>query len=136
MSDEPRGPFFAWQWRLYPDGHRDRTNLIIHVITQPIFVAGIVLAIVGPLTGAWWLLGAGLAAIAVAAALQGRGHKREAVPPAPFRGPGDVARRLFAEQLFTFPRYLLSGGLARAWRQSGSEHEGSVPSRTDDKPSR
>ena len=29
--------------------------------------------------------------------------------------PGDVAARLFVEQWVTFPRYLVTGGFARAW---------------------
>jgi hypothetical protein len=51
-----------------------------------------------------------------AVALQGRGHRLEGVAPIPFRGPIDVVSRIFVEQWVTFPRYVLSGGLARAWR--------------------
>jgi len=110
----PEG-FLAWQWRLYRDNHHDRANLVIHLVTQPVFVAGVAATIAAPLV-ALWLFAAGPAAMVVAMALQGRGHRREAVPPVPFRGPGDVARRIFAEQLITFPRFVLSGQLARAWR--------------------
>jgi hypothetical protein len=110
--------FLAWQRRLYDDGHRDRRNLLIHVLTQPLFVAGLAAAIAGPLTGRWWLLAAGPALMLVAIAAQGRGHRGEAVAPVPFRGPLDVIRRLVAEQLITFPRFVLSGGWLRAWRES------------------
>jgi len=105
----------TWQYRLYPDAHRDRGNLIIHAVTQPLFVAGLAAAVASPLVGLWPLAG-GIAAMVLALALQGRGHRREQTPPAPFRGPGDVVARLVVEQLVTFPRYVLSGGLARAWR--------------------
>ena len=115
-ADAPDESLLAWQWRLYQGNHTDRKNLTIHLLTQPLFVAGLVAAIAGPLIGAWWLLAAGPAAMVLAIALQGRGHKIEAVPPVPFRGPGDVVKRIFAEQLITFPRYVLSGGLATAWR--------------------
>jgi hypothetical protein len=47
--------------------------------------------------------------------LQGRGHAIEVTRPVPFEGPLDVVARLFAEQWVTFPRYVLSGGLGRAW---------------------
>lgn len=107
----------AWQWRLYRDNHRDRRNLTIHLATQPLFVAGLGALVAAPFT-ILWLLAAGPAAMGFAMAMQGRGHKKEAVAPVPFRGPLDVARRIFAEQLITFPRYVVSGELARAWRAS------------------
>jgi hypothetical protein len=65
----------------------------------------------------WWLAPAGLGAMVLAIALQGRGHKMEQTAPVPFRGPLDVLGRLFFEQWITFPRYLLSGKLREAWRQ-------------------
>ena len=69
------------------------------------------------MVGPWWLAPAGLAAMVLAVALQGRTHKRESTPPVAFRGPGDVLARLFVEQWVTFPRYVVSGELARAWRR-------------------
>ena len=113
MADEG---LLAWQWRLYKDNHRDPGNLTIHLITQPIFVAGLVGLVVSPLL-AWWLAVAGPVAMVGAIAAQGRGHAREEVPPVPFRGPLDVVRRIFAEQLITFPRYVLTGELRRNRRR-------------------
>jgi hypothetical protein len=113
MRDEG---LIRWQWRHYPDVHRDRRNLVIHLVTQPLFVAGLAALVVAPLSGALWLLGAGPVAMGTAVALQGRGHRLEVTPPLPFEGPLDVVFRLFVEQLVTFPRFVLSGGLARAWR--------------------
>jgi hypothetical protein len=49
-------------------------------------------------------------------AVQGRGHRLEKNAPVPFRGPLDVLARIFVEQWVTFPRFVLSGGFARAWR--------------------
>jgi hypothetical protein len=112
----------AWQWSLYPDGHRDRRNLLIHLATQPIFFAATGSLLAAPF--APWLFLAAPAVMAAVMALQGRGHRREATPPVPFDGPLDVAGRIFLEQLFTFPRFVLSGGLARAWRESGGRHGG------------
>lgn len=114
MTDEREGGLLKWQWSLYPDGHRDRRNLAIHIATWPLFVGGTCALLASPLFG----LGAalvGLAGIATAVIGQGRGHKLEQARPAPFRGPADVAVRLFVEQWVTFPRYVLSGGFARAW---------------------
>jgi hypothetical protein len=105
----------AWQWRLYPDNHTDRTSLAIHLVTQPLFALGVVSIVLAPFTSPWLFL-VGPLAMVFAVAAQGRGHKRERVAPVPFRGPLDVVRRLVAEQLITWPRFVLTGGFARAWR--------------------
>lgn len=117
--DDARGPLLAWQWAHYPGGHADRTNLLVHAITVPLFWSGLATLALAPLSGA--PLGAlgGLAMMVIAIAAQGRGHKREEVAPLPFRGPLDVLARIFVEQLVTFPRFVLSGGFARAWRTAG-----------------
>jgi len=60
----------------------------------------------------------GAAAMIAVMAAQGRGHKLETTAPSPFLGPADVLKRFFAEQWITFPRYVLSGGFARAWREA------------------
>ena len=119
--DEERGSLLSWQWAHYPSGHADRTNLIIHAITAPLFWSGLATLVLAPISGA--PLGAlgGLVLIVIAIAAQGRGHKREQVAPLPFRGPLDVVARLFVEQLVTFPRFVLSGGFTRAWRRSGQD---------------
>lgn len=114
MSREPNLP--AWQWRLYPLGHRARANLVVHVLTVPVFWAGGALVLVAPFTSAWDALW-GVLAMAVAFGAQGRGHALEAERPVPFEGPADVLGRIFTEQWVTFPRYVLSGGFARAWRE-------------------
>ncbi len=105
----------AWQWSIYPQGHRHRLNLALHLTTAPLFLLGTVAVLVAPLT-AWQLAPVGLGGILVAFAAQGRGHKEEASPPRPFRGPLDLLARFFVEQWVTFPRYVLSGGFGRAWR--------------------
>jgi hypothetical protein len=104
-----------WQWRLYGEAHRDRGNLAVHLATVPLFLAGTVAVVLAPAVKPW-LLAVGLAGMALALALQGRGHHREQQAPRPFRGPRDAVARIFLEQWITFPRFVLSGGFARAWR--------------------
>jgi hypothetical protein len=110
-----RDHLLAWQWAGYDANHRDRRNLAIHIATVPLFIVGSALAIAAPLVG-WIAAPAGLATAAFAVAAQGRGHRREAVAPVPFAGTGDVVTRIVVEQWVTFPRFVLSGGFARAWR--------------------
>ena len=115
-ADDRPGGLLAWQWSRYPPAHRSRKNLLAHALTAPVFVAGTLALLAGPAVGSPWLAVAGLAAMGGVMFLQGRTHRAERVRPSPFRGPLDVVQRLFVEQWVTFPRYVLSGGFARAWR--------------------
>ncbi len=116
----------AWQWQHYPGNHTDRRNLVIHLITVPIFWGGTVAVLGAPMAGGLASIlasvGAGLVMCIAAMAAQGRGHKLESVPPIPFRGPLDVIGRIVVEQWITFPRFVLSGAIAKAW--SGAPRSG------------
>jgi hypothetical protein len=62
----------------------------------------------------WILAAGGLAATILSFAVQGYGHGRERTPSIPFAGPANAFGRIFLEQWFTFPRFVLTGG----WRRS------------------
>ena len=114
-----RRSLLRWQWQGYPRFHRDRVNLLIHIVAVPAFSLG---ALALPLALAWGRPGlgvAGLTAMVLSLAAQGRGHAREENPPEPFSGPREFVARLFAEQFLTFPRFVLSGGWRRALRGPG-----------------
>lgn len=115
LADDRDGTsFLAWQLGHYPGGHTRRSNLVLHLVTAPLFCAGTLSLAIAPFTTAWLALGGLLMVVALVA--QGRGHGLELRRPIPFRGPGDFVLRFFAEQWVTFPRFVLSGGFARAWR--------------------
>ncbi len=118
MTVERRGALLTWQWSIYPATHRDRRNLLVHALTVPVFQVGTVALATAPFLSGW-LAALGFGAMAGVMVLQGRTHRLERTPPAPFRGPGDVIARILAEQWLTFPRYVASGEFARAWRESG-----------------
>jgi len=120
MDSERKGGILVWQWSRYAATHRDRRNLLVHALTAPLFLMGVCALVSGLLQARWVLAGVGLLGVALPVVLQGRTHKLETNAPAPFRGPADVAARLFVEQWVTFPRYVLSGGFASAWRASGA----------------
>jgi phage terminase small subunit len=103
----------AWQWQAYSRYHTNRTNLLLHLVAVPLFLVGTVLLIVGAIRLSPMLTVAGLVAMAVSLALQGRGHRLEAVPPEPFTSTANAVGRLLLEQWLTFPRFVLSGGWAR-----------------------
>ena len=107
-----RPNLLAWQWRDYADKHRDRGNLLAHVVAVPAFqLATLVLVIA---LAARSITGAIVAVVVMIVALvvQGRGHQREAEAPTPFDGVADFVSRFVVEQWVTFPRFVLSGGWA------------------------
>jgi hypothetical protein len=107
----------TWQFDHYTSAHRRRRNLALHDLAVPLFLGGILMLLLAPVV-AWWLALVGPAAMIVSLAAQGRGHKLESESPAPFLGPLDFVARLFGEQCVTFPRFVLSGAFARAWRRA------------------
>lgn len=112
--------FLSNQIAGYHRVHHHRTNLVVHLLTVPVFLLGTIVVAYGAITAHGWLALAGAAAMAGAIGVQGRTHQLEAEKVAAFRGPLDVVARLFAEQWVTFPRYVASGGFARAWRAAGT----------------
>jgi hypothetical protein len=90
---------------------------VIHALFVPLFLAG-TLAVPASVVAHFALAPVGVLLMIVAVVVQGRGHSFEANRPAPFKGRSDFLVRLFVEQWVTFPRFVLSGGYARAWRQA------------------
>jgi hypothetical protein len=122
MDRDREGGLLAWQFRNYAAAHQDRRNLVLHVATVPLFWAGTVALAAAVLVGmlrlpvaGMGLAVAGVLAMIVAVATQGRGHLRETSHPAPFRGPVDFIVRFFCEQWITFPRFVARGGFSGAW---------------------
>ena len=104
-----------WQWSDYSEKHRNRTNLLIHIVAVPVFVVAavnLVYAVAALLIFKLELARAILSLAAMGASLfaQGRGHALETRPPEPFSSRKDALRRLVSEQFVTFPRFVISGG--------------------------
>ena len=119
MKDRSEG-LLIWQWKHYPANHRERRNLLLHIVTVPLFQLGTLMLASAPLASAWLVL-PGLVFMVGAVAAQGRGHRLETTAPIPFRDFFDVVSRIFVEQWVTFPRFVLSGGFAQAWRASAAK---------------
>ena len=103
----------------YPHFHKNKANLLLHIVVVPLFVVGAGYALWSLTQGDW--IGALLGALAPLASIaaQGAGHKKEPNPPLPFDGPGDFVKRILLEQFYRFPKFVLSGGWLRALRSSG-----------------
>ena len=109
-----RPHLLAWQWDDYAVKHRDRVNLLVHLVAVPLFQAGTLLFLVGMGARSALGIGIGLACLSAGVLIEGRGHARVREAPAPFDGPIDFASRFVVEQWITFPRFVLSG----AWRRN------------------
>jgi len=107
------GSLLEWQWRNYSRNHRDRLNLLIHMVGVPAFIAGMLAFVTQALRAQWFGAAIALVVALIGFAVQGIGHKREHVPPESFAGPADFLARVFAEQFITFPRFVLFGYWAR-----------------------
>ncbi len=112
------------QWEGYSRYHQSRSNLLLHIVFVPLFVASNV-ALLGALLERRWLLGLGAAALAgLSLAIQGRGHREELVPAEPFTGPLNAIARIVFEQWVTFPRFVLSSSWRRALRKRSTSSLG------------
>jgi Protein of unknown function (DUF962) len=114
-----RPGLLAWQWSDYAAKHRDRGNLLLHLVVVPMFQLGTVILVLDAVLRSPLGVVVGLAGLAAAIVLEGRGHAREPERPTPFDGPLDFASRFFVEQWITFPRFVLSGGWRRNLRAAG-----------------
>lgn len=119
LSSSMRPHLLRWQHEGYPQFHRDRTNLLIHIVAVPGFVLCLAALIHGACALHWAQAAAALVGLLFSFALQGVGHKREPTPSIPFANAGDAITRIFAEQLITFPRFVLSGGFMNALKSAG-----------------
>jgi hypothetical protein len=108
-----RARLLEWQWSDYAAKHRNRLNLLLHIVSVALFQIGtlILLCAVTMVSGAAAIIG--VICMGGALAAQGRGHRLERETPAPFDGAADFVSRFVAEQWVTFPRFVLSGGNLR-----------------------
>ena len=108
----------SWQLENYPLAHTTRQNLALHAMTMPAFVTGFLLVPVGAALGVWQFAALGGFLMVMTLVMQGRGHRMEPTPPLPFASPLDFVARFTLEQTVTFPRFVVSGGFARAWKNA------------------
>jgi len=111
------------QWAGYADRHRNKVNLLIHIVTVPlVWIAGF--QVVGSLLlllsglGAFKILVWAVILIAVALFAQSHGNSMEATKPAPFTHWKDFAMNAAAEQFVTFPRFVLTGNWLRNFQSA------------------
>jgi hypothetical protein len=106
------------QWDGYAERHRNKVNLLIHIVTVPLVwfaciqvLGGLVLMLIGVGGLQMWIYAAILIALALFAQNYGNGMEQSR-RPAP-SNPKDFAIHAAAEQFVTFPRFVLTGGWLR-----------------------
>ena len=114
-----RRALLDWQWSDYSAKHRSRTNLLLHIVTVPLFQVGCVLLVGAAAARSSVGMGLGILGMFAALVIQGRGHRGERDAPVPFAGAADFVSRFVVEQWVTFPRFVLSGGWRRNLKASG-----------------
>jgi hypothetical protein len=114
-----RHRLLEWQWSDYTARHRNRTNLLLHIVSVPLFQIGTIILAYAVVMASGAAAGLGIVCMTAALVAQGRGHKLERETPARFDGATDFVSRFVAEQWVTFPRFVLSGGWYRNLRGVG-----------------
>jgi Protein of unknown function (DUF962) len=105
-----RQRLLEWQWSDYAAKHRNRLNLLLHLVPVPFFQIGTVMLAYAVIMVSGAAAAVGVICMVGALAAQGRGHKLERETPTPFDGAADFVSRFIVEQWVTFPRFVLSGG--------------------------
>ncbi|HWA01395.1 MAG TPA: hypothetical protein VG841_13880 [Caulobacterales bacterium] len=103
----------------YPRVHRSHTILRIHLLAVPMFWAGLVALVIAAATLTLSAAVVGAVLLLLSIALQGWAHKKEKEQPIPFKSPLEFLIRITTENLYVFPRYVLSGGWKKAWDAAG-----------------
>jgi len=98
-------------WRETPQIHRNRLNLLIHLICVPLFICAHVLVVLSVITGSLSGLFMGLVSIASSVVSQQFGHSLEQESTPPASNTYDIFVGFYAEQLLNFWRFLFSGQL-------------------------
>ncbi|HVY84127.1 MAG TPA: Mpo1-like protein [Caulobacterales bacterium] len=111
----PLGRIVSDQIADYPRVHRSRTILKIHLLAVPMFWAGLIALLIAAITTTLSAALVGAALLVLSIALQGWAHAQEPEKPAPFKSPLEFLIRITTENLYVFPRYVLSGAWRRAW---------------------
>ena len=93
--------------RDYASVHQHWGNIVIHIISVPLFMASVLIGVLRLLSGDLVAVSASIAVAVMAIALQGIGHQLEMNSPPPFTGPLDSIKRIFAEQFCRFWLFLV-----------------------------
>ena len=113
------GQLIDWQWSDYDDKHRNRNNLLIHIVAVPVFwiagfeVLGALSLMLFGVPGTFRMIFWAAVLIGLSLGAQAYGHSLERSAPHEAKNGTEFAKRVLVEQFFNFPRFVLSGGWFR-----------------------
>jgi len=107
-----------WQWQGYTKYHQSRVNLWLHIFAVPVFIVGTFSLFASLIYLKPFLVIGSVAMMAVSMAVQGFGHNKEEFPAVPFSGAKNALTRILLEQLYTFPKFVISGQFYTALQKS------------------
>ena len=110
------------QWVGYSTTHQNKSNLLLHLLAVPLFMAGTLVVLYGLVTLSPVSLVIAIIGLMGTLFLQGCGHSREPVQPEPFSSRWDFMSRIVAEQWMTFPRFVVTGGWLKNISQPSPEN--------------
>ncbi|MCR8924413.1 DUF962 domain-containing protein [Dasania sp. GY-MA-18] len=98
-----------WQWSGYAKYHQSPINLWLHIIFVPLFIGAVLSFIAALLNLDIFGVLISVLLMITAIGIQGVGHCKETNPAEPFTSLRNAIFRIFIEQLYTFPKFVLSG---------------------------
>ncbi|WP_045859105.1 hypothetical protein [Teredinibacter purpureus] len=98
-----------WQWNGYSKYHNSHINLWVHIFTVPVFILGTFTLLISVFNFNVFSLFFSVIIMTTSIGIQGFGHSKEKLPAESFTGAKDALIRIFLEQLYTFPKFVISG---------------------------
>jgi len=99
----------TWQWNGYNKYHKSRLNLWIHIVAVPLFIFGTLSLVSSIISFNVFSSIYSVILMLMSIGVQGFGHNKEELPAEPFTGTKNAFLRIFLEQLYTFPKFVISG---------------------------
>ena len=111
-----------WQWEGYSKAHQSRANLFIHIILVPLFIISFLSLLLSIFRFDLISIVSSFFIMMMSFGLQGIGHSKEINPAEPFTSIKNAVLRIFLEQFYTFPKFVITGAWYRTLRgQSSSQ---------------
>jgi uncharacterized membrane protein YGL010W len=98
----------------YARRHRDGLNLLVHLVTVPLFALGVGVGVAALVHREPVLVSLCVALVVYSLLMQRWGHRREQIAARRQRKAADALARFLHEQFVLFPRFVLSG----RWREN------------------
>src|SRR2546428_10503922 len=108
-----RPRLLEWQWSDYSAKHRDRINLLLHIVAVPLFQIATIVMVGAVVTGSGSAAGLGGLGIGGAGVVQGGGDRRGGAGAAALSRPPALRSPLVAGAWITFSPFVFSRARAR-----------------------